>query len=121
DDRQLGSIERGGLFSELKKDNGSAEISQVTRQTVDWQREAARDLSDGRFEEALRAFARNKAVIWTSKQDQLRAKLVEQWAKDSSGDPSASRFVFAYTNKDVDALNKDLRQVRRDRGELGED
>jgi Ti-type conjugative transfer relaxase TraA len=121
DDRQLGSIERGGLFTELKKEHGSAEITQVTRQTVDWQREAARDLADGRFEQALRAFARNKSVIWTSKQDELRGKLVEQWAKDTAMDPNASRFVFAYTNRDVDALNKDLRAVRRERGELGED
>jgi Ti-type conjugative transfer relaxase TraA len=121
DDRQLGSIERGGLFTELKKEHGSAEISQVTRQNVDWQREAARDLSDGRFEDALRAFARNKSVIWAAKQDEVRGKLVEQWSKDSSADPAASRFVFAYTNKDVNALNKDLRSVRRERGELGED
>jgi len=120
DDRQLGSIERGGLFTELKKEHGSAEISEVTRQKVDWQREAARDLSDGRFEKALRSFARNKAVVWTSKQDELRGKLIERWAKDSEKNPSASRFVFAYTNKDVDALNKDLRAVRRERGELGE-
>ncbi|WP_027170230.1 AAA family ATPase [Mesorhizobium sp. WSM3224] len=121
DDRQLGSIERGGLFTELKKEHGSAEINEVTRQRVDWQREAARDLSDGRFEDALRAFARNKSVIWTSKQDELREKLVAQWAKDSSTDPAASRFVFAYTNKDVGSLNADLREVRRERGELGED
>lgn len=121
DDRQLGSIERGGLFTELKKEHGSAEITQVTRQKVDWQREAARDLSDGRFEEALRAFARNKSVVWSTKQDESRAKLVEQWAKDSSAEPAASRFVFAYTNKDVGSLNADLRKVRRDRGELGED
>jgi len=121
DDRQLGSIERGGLFTELKKEHGSAEITQVTRQNVDWQREAARDLADGRHEDALRAFARNKAVIWTSKLDELCAKLVEQWAKDSAADSSSSRFVFAYTNKDVDALNRDLRAVRKERGELGED
>ena len=121
DDRQLGSIERGGLFTELKKEHGSAEITQVTRQKIDWQREAARDLSDGRFEDALRAFARNKAVVWTSKQGELREKLVERWAKDSEKNPSASRFVFAYTNKDVGSLNADLRKVRRERGELGED
>ncbi|MER8880761.1 AAA family ATPase [Mesorhizobium sp. M0684] len=42
-DRQLGSIERGGLFTELKKEHGSAELTQVTRQNVDWQKEAARD------------------------------------------------------------------------------
>ena len=61
DDRQLASIERGGLFTELKRAHGSAEISHVTRQKVDWQREAARSLSEGRFEAALRAFARNRA------------------------------------------------------------
>jgi hypothetical protein len=98
-----------------------AEISHVTRQRVDWQREAARDLSEGRFEEALRAFARNQVVIWTTRQEDTRAKLIEQWSKDSAADPKASRFVFAYTNKDVDALNRDLRAVRRARGELGVD
>ena len=93
----------------------------MTRQRVDWQREAARSLSEGRFEEALRAFARNHAVIWTTRQEDTRAKLVEQWSKDTAADPNASRFVFAYTNKDVDALNRDLRAVRRARGELGAD
>jgi Ti-type conjugative transfer relaxase TraA len=121
DDRQLSSIERGGLFSELKKVHGSSEIREVTRQRVDWQREAARDLSEGRFESALRGFARNKAVFWTNRQDDTRGALVEQWKKDTLADSQASRFVFAYTNKDVDALNKDLRAVRRERGELGVD
>ncbi|WP_354418338.1 hypothetical protein [Mesorhizobium shonense] len=45
----------------------------------------------------MRAFARNKSVIWTSKQEELGAKLVEQWAKDTAVDPNASQFVFAYT------------------------
>ena len=121
DDRQLASIERGGLFTELRKAHGSAEIAHVTRQRVDWQREAARSLSEGRFEEALSAFARNHAVIWTTRQEDTRSKLTEQWSKDTAADPNASRFVFAYTNKDVDALNRDLRAVRRARGELGAD
>ena len=41
DDRQLASIERGGLFTELKARHGAAEITEVTRQQVDWQRQAA--------------------------------------------------------------------------------
>ena len=121
DDRQLASIERGGLFGELRKAHGSSEITEVTRQKVDWQREAARDLSEGRFESALRGFARNKAVVWTARQDDSRAALVEQWKQDTRAAPRASRFVFAYTNKDVDTLNEDLRAVRRERGELGVD
>ncbi len=51
DDRQLASIERGGLFTELKTRHGSAEITEITRQQIDWQRQAARDLAEGRFAE----------------------------------------------------------------------
>jgi Ti-type conjugative transfer relaxase TraA len=122
DDRQLASIERGGLFSELKQRHGSAEITEVTRQKVDWQRQAARDLAEGNFTEAVSAFANNGAIVWTEKQDRARAALVERWRQDTARDPRATRFVFAYTNKDVNSLNEDLRAARWERGELsGED
>ena len=118
DDRQLASIERGGLFTELRKQHGAAEITEVTRQKVDWQRQAARDLAEGRFDAAVQAFDRNGAVTWTPDQDAARSALVDRWKADSATDPQASRFVFAYTNAEVDRLNAELRQVRRDRGEL---
>jgi hypothetical protein len=118
DDRQLASIERGGLFSELRQRHGAAEITEVTRQTVDWQRQAARDLAEGRFAEAVGAFDRAGAIVWTDKQEDSRRALVAAWTRDAQEKPGASRFVFAYTNRDVDALNGELRQVRRDRGEL---
>ena len=121
DDRQLASIERGGLFTELRQRHGSAEITEVTRQTVGWQRIAARDMAEGRVEEALHAFARERAISWTDTQDQAREALVARWSADTAADTEASRFVFAYTNKDVDALNAALRHVRRERGELGAD
>lgn len=121
DDRQLASIERGGLFAELRQRHGSVAITEVTRQKDDWQRQAARDLAEGRFEDALRAFAREKAITWTAKQDEARTALVAAWRRDTTKQPEKSRFVFAYTNKDVDRLNAELRAVRKERGELGRD
>ena len=118
DDRQLASIERGGLFTELKARHGAAEITEVTRQQVDWQRQAARDLAEGRFAEAVIAYDTAGAITWTPDQDQARTALVAAWKRDTAAEPNAKRFVFAYTNRDVDALNAELRQVRRDRGEL---
>ena len=118
DDRQLASIERGGLFSELRQRHGAAEITEVTRQPCDWQRQAARDLAEGRFAEAVAAFDRAGAITWTDDQEEARGALVAAWKRDAAARPGATRFVFAYTNRDVDALNAELRQVRRDRGEL---
>ena len=119
DDRQLASIERGGLFTELRKQHGAAEITEVTRQKVDWQREAARDLAEGRFESAVAAYDRHGAISWTADGEAARAALVARWKADTLADPQASRFVFAYTNADVSLINAELRQVRRERGELG--
>jgi hypothetical protein len=119
DDRQLASIERGGLFTELKDRHGAAEISEVTRQRVDWQRQAARDLAEGRFADAVAAFDGAGAITWKEDQEDARKALVAAWTRDTAAQPDARRFVLAYTNRDVDALNVELRQVRRARGELG--
>jgi Ti-type conjugative transfer relaxase TraA len=119
DDRQLASIERGGLFSELRQQHGAAEITEIIRQRTDWQRAAARDLAEGRFAEAVAAFDQAGAITWTEDQADARQALVTAWKRDTTDEPDATRFVFAYTNRDVDALNAELRQVRRDRGELG--
>jgi len=118
DDRQLASIERGGLFTELEQRHGAAEIFEVVRQRSDWQRQAARDLAEGRFAEAVTAFDQAGAITWTNDQVDARAALVAAWKRDTAADPAATRFVFAYTNRDVDALNAELRQVRREHGEL---
>jgi hypothetical protein len=118
DDRQLASIERGGLFSELRQRHGAAEITEITRQRSDWQRAAARDLAEGRFGDAVAAFDRAGAITWTRDHEDARVALVAAWKRDTAAEPDATRFVFAYTNSDVDALNAELRQVRRERGEL---
>jgi Ti-type conjugative transfer relaxase TraA len=118
DDRQLASIERGGLFTEMRQRHGAAEITEITRQRSDWQRTAARDLAEGRFGDAVAAFDQAGAITWTRDHEDAGAALVAAWKRDTAADPDATRFVFAYTNSDVDALNAELRQVRRDRGEL---
>ncbi|MFQ8433314.1 AAA family ATPase, partial [Amaricoccus sp. W119] len=119
DDRQLAAIERGGLFAELIKRHGSVEITEVTRQRIDWQRRAARDLAEGRVAAAVKAFDAHGALDWSETEAAARERLVARWTADTARDSDATRFVFAYTNAEVDALNRELRAVRRARGELG--
>ncbi|MGE3481668.1 MAG: AAA family ATPase [Gammaproteobacteria bacterium] len=121
DDRQLASIDRGGMFGALKDHHGAAALTEVTRQHKDEERRAASMMAEGNFADALGIYQAKGAIHWTRTQDQARAALVEQWAQDSAAAPDKARFVFAYTNADVAQLNADIRAVRRERGELGED
>jgi hypothetical protein len=121
DDRQLSSIDRGGMFGVLKDRFGAAELTEVKRQHKIDERRAAEMMAEGDFHDALGIYEQKGAIHWTRTQGQARAELVEQWAKDSAEKPDKTRFVFAYTNDDVAQLNAALRDVRKQRGELGED
>jgi Ti-type conjugative transfer relaxase TraA len=135
DDRQLSSIERGGMFPELLQRHAFAELTEVARQKVGWQIQAARDLAEYRFNEAVSAFEREGAISWRDTRQDAQDALVAAWKRDHQAwqkardkwrrehpdgpdFPQESRFVFAYTNQDVDALNAKLRRVYREQGEL---
>ena len=119
DDRQLSSIDRGGMFGVLKDRLGAAELTSVRPQHKNDDRRAAELMAEGNFHDALARYDAKGGISWTRTQDEARGALVQRWAKDSATDPTKSRFVFAYTNADVDQLNTDLRGVRQARGELG--
>ena len=121
DDRQLASVERGGLFTELRERFGAAELSEVTRQKDADHKATAEMLARGEFGEAVTALNKLGCITRNNHQDESREALVEQWKQDTAAAPHKIRFVFAYTNDDVGQLNAELRAVRKERGELGED
>ena len=121
DDRQLSSIDRGGMFGALKDRHGAAELTEVKRQHKIDERRASEMMAEGNFYDALNIYDDKGSIHWTRTQGEARAELVDQWAKDSAASPEKTRFVFAYTNDDVKQLNEALRAVRKGRGELGED
>jgi Ti-type conjugative transfer relaxase TraA len=118
DDRQLSSIERGGMFGVLKDRHGAAELAVVRRQHKNDDRRAAELMAEGNFHTALEIYDAKHVINWTRTQPEARTALVAQWAKDTADDPAKSRFVFAYTNEDVDRLNHAIRAVRKERGDL---
>ena len=119
DDRQLSSIDRGGMFGVLKDRFSAAELTSVRRQHKNDDRRSAELMAEGNFHDALARYNDKGGITWTRTQEEAREALVRTWAKDSAVDPTKSRFAFAYTNADVDRLNADLRGVRVARGELG--
>jgi Ti-type conjugative transfer relaxase TraA len=118
DDRQLSSVDRGGMFGALKDRHGAAELSEVRRHHKIDDRRAAEMMAEGNFHDALNIYQDKGAIHWTRTQGEARAELVGKWAKDSAEKPDKTRFVFAYTNEDVKSLNAAIRDVRKERGEL---
>jgi len=108
DERQLGSIEAGGMFGVFAKEFGETELSTVHRQKEDWQKEATKAFARGDTAEGLKAYATNRAIDWSDKRDQAAAKLVQQWVKERDNNPNKTAFVFANSNAHVDSLNQAL-------------
>jgi ATP-dependent exoDNAse (exonuclease V) alpha subunit len=121
DDKQLASIERGGLFGALKEKHGAAELHEVVRVSDAEQRRAFNLMHEGQFLPALAIFSRQGAIHWSGRQEEAREALVRTWGRDVAADADKVRFVFAYTNADVLELNAALRELRKEQGALGAD
>ena len=121
DDKQLASIERGGLFGVLSEQHGAAELKQVQRTKDKDQQRAFNQMHAGEFRDALATFDKKGAIHWQETQkDALRAT-AEKYAAAVAADATTRRFIFAYTNADVDKLNEFARGLARHHGQLGDD
>lgn len=121
DDQQLGSIEGGGMFTVLRNALGAAELHVVQRTKDPAQKRAFNQMHARRFAEALGTFDQQGAIHWKATQREAAIGLAEQYSADVSADPTKDRFIFAYTNDDVAALNDFARKLARQGGRLGED
>lgn len=120
DDRQLQSVQRGGLFAPVAKLAGPMELRRVQRQKTAWQRAASEAFAAGDIAGAVGAYADHDCLAWSETLDESRAALVAAWAEASARDPQAARFIYASTNAEVRRLNAEARAIRVERGEIGE-
>ena len=117
DDRQLGSIERGGLFRPLSERIGAAELTQVKRQARHWSRKASEAFAQGRFRDGLEAFADRGWLSWSAKLADARAALLARYERDTA-EARGRRFIFAYTNEEVRRLNDAVQTMEIARGRV---
>jgi hypothetical protein len=109
------------MFEPLCAIHRAAELHTVQRvQDADQQR-AFNLMHDGKFREALDIFERKGAIRWSQTTEQTAEALQRQYAGDIAADPDRKRFIFAYTNDQVDVLNRFAREVHRQRGALLKD
>ena len=79
DDKQLASIERGGMFGALKEQHGAAELHEVVRVSDADQRRAFNLMHKGEFLPALSILSRQGGIDWSGRQEEAFDRLVEKW------------------------------------------
>lgn len=119
DPQQLGSIEKGGMFEPLQNEHGAAVLRDVKRVKDQDQKQAFNAMHDRDFGAAMKVFENQNAIQWSPNKQQSQRSLADQYMSDHSQDPDKSRFVFAATNELADQLNQQIRDFRKQRGELG--
>jgi Ti-type conjugative transfer relaxase TraA len=121
DPQQLQAIEAGAAFRSIHERHGGAEIGEVRRQREDWQRDATRDLANGKTGHALRAYRSHGMVHEAQTRGQARGDLIERWDRDRQASPNKSRIILTHTNDEVRALNEAAREQMRAAGDLGDE
>jgi len=115
DAEQLQPIQAGVPFLALCAEHGATEISQVRRQSVEWQREATQALSTKQGGKALAAY-REAGCEHVGAQAALVPKVVDRYLDKGSD----SAIILAHRKVDVAMLNEAVRDERKVRGELSE-
>jgi Ti-type conjugative transfer relaxase TraA len=121
DHEQLQAIEAGAAFRAIVERVGAAEITEVRRQQVAWQREATRELATGRTGAALARYQAAGMVQAHATDAAALAALIAGWQAARERAPGKRQIILAHTRDDVRALNDAARALRREAGELGED
>jgi len=119
DPQQLQSIEAGAAFRSIHERHGGAEIGEVRRQREDWQRDATRDLANGKTGNAMEAYPSHDMVHEAQTREQARGDLIDRWDRDRQASPDRTRIILTHTNDEVRALNEAARMRMRTAGDLG--
>jgi Ti-type conjugative transfer relaxase TraA len=121
DPQQLQAIEAGAAFRSIHERHGGAAIGEVRRQREDWQRDATRDLANGRTGDALESYRSHGMVHEAQTREQARGNLIDRWDRERQASPDRSRIILTHTNDEVRALNEAARGRMREAGNLGDE
>ena len=118
DHEQLQAIGAGAPFRAITEEIGHAELSEIRRQRVDWQRQASVDFATHRTAEGLAAYRDRGDIRFSADRDGARGEIVHDYLADRDARPDGTRVAMAHRRADVRAINDAIRAELQDRGEL---
>jgi Ti-type conjugative transfer relaxase TraA len=116
DHAQLQPVGPGATFRAILERIGFVEIQTVFRQKEEWQREATKEFSKGFTKIAIEKYEQQGFVHFEKTESDAMQKLVGDWSAKNS----LCSLVLAHRNKDVNELNRLLRQKRIDLQEISQ-
>lgn len=116
DERQLSSVQRGGMFEVLAEKQGSSSVFDIKRQSSNWGKEVASCFAGGRVLEGLGILESNERIKWSGNADKSMQELLGDW--NSSKYDIGDRIILAVENKHVNALNAGAREYLKAAGKL---
>ena len=116
DERQLSSVQRGGMFEVLAEKQGSSTVFNIKRQSSNWGKEVASCFAGSRVLEGLSILEGNERIKWSGNVDKSMQELLNNW--NSSKYDIGNRIILAVENKHVNALNAGARQYLKANGKL---
>ena len=118
DHEQLQAIGAGAPFRAITEEIGHAELSEIRRQRVDWQREASVDFATHRTAEGLAAYRDRGDIRFSETGEGARGEIVRDYLADRDARPEGTRVAMAHRRADVRAINDAIRTELQERGEL---
>ncbi|ARD86390.1 MULTISPECIES: AAA family ATPase [Rickettsia] len=116
DERQLTSVERGGMFAVLASKFGSYELSRIRRQSKAWAREMASCFARSDITGGLRLLAQHDGLKIDHTLEESMARLINDWSNSKFA--LNERLIITMRNAEVDSINQGIRELLKARGLL---
>ena len=108
DEKQLASVQRGGMFEAFADRYGSSSIFDIKRQDRNWGKSVVMNMSAGNVETAISILDRENRVKWDGDTNSSMSTLLNDWSKSDYN--ISDRLILTVKNNDVAALNHGARQ-----------
>ena len=112
DERQLASIERSGMFEVFADKFGSYILSDIERQKQPWGRQMAMCFANGNIVDGIKLLEKNNGLKFNSTLAESMNRLITDW--HNSKFPVEERLIITVRNKEVDALNQNIRELLKE-------
>ncbi len=116
DERQLTSVERGGMFAVLASKFGSYELSNIRRQSKVWAREMAMLFAKSDITGGLQLLEQHNGLKVDHTLEESMARLINDWSNSKFA--LNERLIITMRNAEVDSINQGIRELLKAKGLL---